>query len=250
VRRIDQPLGHRKTNRGLHRATQVAREVDPFDDDEQVRVLGEDRRASAFGSVAPTVARGAARPAGGTAWLVAQVGGDDQRIVAVAPGEEGPVGDPNRLGVGRRVPERISIVVAAAPIGVAGVIVEEDRQPRSGQRGNRPVEDGERRQVGERWVRGDGGGWGRRVFGNQLVREGEADTIGAERADRGDNSLERLAVEAADDEVGAFRAIPVDTTQADGPAVPVEKGRAAGAKRRPKRLRRYDAPSRPQLGRW
>jgi hypothetical protein len=83
---------------------------------------GEDGVATALGGGMP-VSAGTASLGGVDAWLVAEIGTDDKLIALVTLDHAWPVGQPTGFWVAAVVRECVA-VVAATPLGVAVLIIE------------------------------------------------------------------------------------------------------------------------------
>ena len=157
------------------------------------------------------------------AGFVAQIDANDKRIALIALDHALPVGQPTPFGIVAVVPERVA-VVAATPFGIAVVIVEDHHDVGRSERGDDLIEDGEsvlalhagvRR---ERIVANDG------IRLKHLIGPGKAHGIEAEALDLGNDGLQRLELQAADDVVGRLRSVPVDSGEADATALGVHDG--------------------------
>src|ERR1035437_2589334 len=94
-------------------------------EDEQIRILGENRVASTLGG-GVQVERGIlAAPGGAESQLVAQVCADRRRVILVAPGQEAPVRPPAFFGIRKAVPECVAVAFIAAQVGAAHVFVQD-----------------------------------------------------------------------------------------------------------------------------
>src|SRR5437764_547340 len=85
-----------------------------------------------------------ATPGGRAPWLVSQVGANDPRVAGVTSYDALPVGDPTALRILRVVPERIAVSIAATPLRIAVVIVQNHHDSRIGESAYHPVEQGQR----------------------------------------------------------------------------------------------------------
>ena len=103
---------------------------------------GEHRVTAALGSRMPVGARRSA-PRSRGARLIAQVDANDSGVAQVARGQCLPVGDPVSFRVATVVPKLIVIGGAAAPAGIAHVIVKNDHDAGAGEGVDHGVENGE-----------------------------------------------------------------------------------------------------------
>src|SRR5690554_3620615 len=90
------------------------------------------------------------------------------------------------------------------------MVIEDDEDALPRERFNGGVKDLKGRLPLKLWVRGDMGGIDGLFDMQHLIREGEADGVQAERADRTDDLIDRRGIETPDDMEGVARAIPVN----------------------------------------
>ena len=168
----------------------------------------------------PIVAAAAA-PHRGDARLIAQIGANHHGIAGIAPHHAFPIADPTRLRVAAVVPELVD-VIAAAPHCCAHMIVQNHHDARAGERVNHSVEDGERVFTLQAGVGGE------RVIADHgvalvhLVRPGQPDDIEAAAFDLTHDGRQGLGLEAHDDVVLAFGAIPIRAVETHAVSITVD----------------------------
>jgi hypothetical protein len=221
---IDELSGSIELDGQRRHTGEIERVVDAFNEDEQMRIDGEDGIAPALGCGMPVRGR-AASPGHVDARLVAEIDANDKRIALVALDHALPVGQPTGFWIAAVVPECVA-VVAAAPLRITVVVVEDHHDVGRSERRNHLIEDGERVLALHACVRRDG------VVANDgirlihLIGPGEANRIEAEALDLGNDGLERLELQAGDDVVGRVRSIPVHRSEADATALAIHNGGA------------------------
>ena len=185
MRGVDQLIGHAELDGKLPRRLQIAASpvaiavdrLDALNDDQQVRVDGEDGVAAPLGGQAPILGRVACTPVGGVIWLVVQVAADDGVVAGVAGRQRGPVADPALLGVAAVVPQGGPVV------GVEAVPVEDDLEAPRLAPGDEFVHDLRPGQPPQVRVQPVVDAAGRAASVEELVAVGNADAVVAQRPD-------------------------------------------------------------------
>src|SRR5690606_37472972 len=216
MRGVDEPVGDREGDRrdGYPREMD-AREVDAFDDDQEIGVDFEDGIAGAL--------RGGMPVEGGIAillrpmWLlqegvhpnfISEVGANDIRLIEVASDDPPPVLNPFFRAEILVEPEPIR-VEEATPHPAGRVVVDNDEDALACERVDGGVEDFERCFSDERGVGSDGSRIDRLRDAHHLVGEGETDRVETKRADGADDFVDGRRIESPDDVEGIARAVPV-----------------------------------------